>query len=268
MLHVPERQLADVHHALDAAQVHECPVVLERGDGAWKHRADLQPGPCLLGQRLLLLFEQRTAGRHQVGPPSAFVTCDAEAQVLPDEGFHVLDVAQVELRGGAESALTGDLYLDAALGDAGHQPFHRKSVGVGVLDLGAAVQVAAALAAEHERPGLLVLLDDDGLERISQGDRQLAVGVGQRFDVHGALGLGAERNERVLAGYGNNPAAYLVAHIQFALRRALLLALELVQECCEILMFSHKVTSLQDRSERVYVVPLFRRWNRSRACVR
>jgi hypothetical protein len=84
MLHMTEGQLADVDHALETADIHECAVVLQRGDDPGQHRTFVQLRPRLLGTLTLLLFEQDLARQDQIRTSAAFELGDAEIQPLTD----------------------------------------------------------------------------------------------------------------------------------------------------------------------------------------
>ena len=112
-------ELGDVEHALEAAEVDERAVVLERGDPPLDHGTDGERAAQLGRARRLLLLEERAPRHDDVGAAAGrFVAGDAPAQLLPDEGAGVLGVAQIELRDGAERAHAADADLDAALVDA------------------------------------------------------------------------------------------------------------------------------------------------------
>ncbi len=110
-------ELADVQHALDAADVDERAERLEPDDLAAQHRAGLELLARLGRQPLLLLLDERAPRQDEV---ARLVARDAERQPLADVRREVLDEPRVELRRGAEAAHAGHVHRDAALDDLLH----------------------------------------------------------------------------------------------------------------------------------------------------
>ena len=181
---------------------------------------------------------------------------DPEGEPLPDEGLEVLHEAVVQLGGGAEGTLPGDLHLDAATRDAGDDPFHRQLTLEGLLELAAVVEAMPRAAPQQEGAALVVAAQHDRFDGVPDPDRHVALGVGQVRDVDRALGLGAEVHEGALGADGQDPAPDAVAHLGHGLGRSRVRTLELAQKGCEIFLVGHGRGSVPERSVRVNAGPL------------
>ncbi len=172
----------------------------------------------------------------------ASMPADLERQPLADELLRALDVAQVELREGAEGPHPGDLHLGAALVDGRHQPLDRDARLEGLAQLVGDVLAAGGLAPQHQAAGLRVGAGDRGLELVPDIDGESAGRVLELGDVDHPFGLAAEVDEGRRLADREDAALDLPAHR--GLRRrglaALLLAvllLELRQDLAEVLAF-------------------------------
>src|SRR4051794_19763360 len=140
-----EAELADVQHPLDAAEVDERAVLLDRRDASLDHGTDGQRAASFGRARRLLDFEQRAPRYDDVGAaPGRLVARDAPLQLLSDERAGVLGVAQVELRDRAERAHAADRHVDAAFVDGGDRALDRHAVLKRSLELGRSFGAAAA----------------------------------------------------------------------------------------------------------------------------
>ena len=110
----------------------------------------------------------------------------------------ILDEAIVDLRGGAEAALAGDVDREAALDDLGDRAVDGDPEVGGLLELGACLRPAAELDAQRE--DATGIAADARLDRIADLDEQLALAVADLRTLECALGLASDIDEhRVLA---------------------------------------------------------------------
>ena len=178
-----------MQHALDAAEVDERAVVLERRDAPLDDRTDGERAAQFGRARRLLRFEQRAPRHDDVGAaPRLLVARDAPLQLLSDEGAGVLGVAQIELRDRAERAHAADHHVDAAFVDGTYCTFDRKSVRERRFELARAVGAAPAeRALEHDAAFAPADLDDGRGELVALFDRQRAVAIAQLRELDDAV---------------------------------------------------------------------------------
>jgi hypothetical protein len=96
-------QLADVHHALDAAQIDEGAEVLHAGDGPVHDRTFDQLLAGLSRARVLLLLQQCAARDNHVRSPTALELGDAKGIALADQGRQVFDEAESTCEAGQKA---------------------------------------------------------------------------------------------------------------------------------------------------------------------
>lgn len=223
-----------MNHALDAAQVDERAERLDGRDLAGHDRALAQAGAGLLGARLVLFVEQRTAREDEVGLLAIeLVPRDAELELLADEDRRVLDELVGELRDGTERANSGHLDLDATLDHGRDQTLDRDAVRVRLDQLGLGLGALAHGHAQHHR--VATHLRDARLDGVAHGHARDAFGVTHLRELDHGLGLGAELHEGRLAANGDHASAHDVAYLgQLAALGCRLLTLELIEERAEI----------------------------------
>src|SRR5690606_38789078 len=192
-------QLGDVHEAVHTAQVHERAEVDDRGDDALADLPLLQ-GLQEVGADLGLgLLEPGAAGEHHVVAVLVELD-DLGLELATDVGLQIAHAPHLH-QGGGEEAAQADVEDEAALDDlddgAGHDAVH-------VLDLldGAPVAlVLSALLRQEQTPFLVLLLENQSLDLVTDGDDLFGVDVVLDRQLAGkdhALGLVTDIEENLV----------------------------------------------------------------------
>ena len=175
-------------------QVDEGAELAHGGHVPSQHRADDDRSPELDGAGPLLLHEER-APRDDKVLAALLVLGDPERVDEPFVLRRVRGPDGVDLRQGAESALTGDAYLVSAL----HHPFdltvHRKTGVECVFELPHRRRAARQLSGERQSSPRRY---HDGLDAVADGGFENTLGVLQFVDLDHGLALAADVDERHL----------------------------------------------------------------------
>src|ERR687897_522412 len=168
-------QLRDVHQAVDAAEVDERTEVDDRGDDALADLAllqRLQEGGTHLG---LGLLEPGTAGQDHVVAVLVQLD-DLGLDLLADVRLQVANPAHLDQRRGQEAAQP-DVEDQAALDDLDDSAGDDAVVLLDLLDRTPRPFVLGALLGQDQTAFLVLLLEDQGLDLVADGDDLVGVDV-------------------------------------------------------------------------------------------
>jgi len=181
---VAPRELGDVNQAVDAAQVHEGTEVDDRGDGTRQDHALLQLAEDL-GALVLAAFLEHHAARKDDVVAVAVHLDDTRLEATSHVGCEVLHAAQVDKRCRQEAS-QADIEDETTLDDLDDLAFDVLARLELLLDLAPGALVLGALLGEDEPAVLVLLLENESLDRVADlddlrrvdvlADRQLAGG--------------------------------------------------------------------------------------------
>ena len=168
-------QLADVDEAVHAAEVDEG---AEADDG--RHRAvtdlaDLEVVEELVARLLLRLLEVGAAAEHDVVAVLVELD-DLGADALADVRLQVAHPAQLD-EGGREEAAQPDVDDQAALDDLDHRTLDDAVLLLELLDRAPRPLVLRPLLRQQQAPLLVLLLQDEGLDLLTERDDLVRVDV-------------------------------------------------------------------------------------------
>jgi hypothetical protein len=168
-------QLRDVHETVHPAEVDEGTEVDDRGDDAGAHLSllqRLQERGAHLGLRLL---EPGAPGQHHVVAVLVELD-DLGLERLPDVRLQVAHAAHLHQRR-REEAAQADVEDEAALDDLDHGAGDDAVLLLELLDRAPGPLVLSALLGQQEAAFLVLLLQDQGLDALPDGDDVLRVDV-------------------------------------------------------------------------------------------
>ena len=161
-------QLGDVDEAVDAAEVDERAEVDDGGDDTAADLALLQLGEEVLANRRLGLLEPGTAGEHHVVAVLVELD-DLGLDLLAHVRLEVADAAHLDERGRKEAA-QADVEDEATLDDLDDRALD-DAVGLfDLLDGAPGALVLRALLGQDQPAVLVLLLEDEGLDGVADGD--------------------------------------------------------------------------------------------------
>src|SRR6478736_700747 len=193
-------QLGDVHEAVDAAEVHERTEVDDRGDDTGAHLAllqGLQEGGADLGLRLL---EPGTAREDDVVAVLVELD-DLRLDLLADVRLEVADATHLH-EGGREEATEADVEDETTLDDLDDGAGDDAVLLLDLLDRAPGALVLGALLGQDQTTLLVLLLEDEGLDLVTDLDDLARVHVvldGQLPGRDDALGLVADVEQDLVA---------------------------------------------------------------------
>ena len=168
-------QLGDVHQTVDAAQVHERTEVDDGGDDAGAHLALLQGGEEGLADLALGLLQPGTAGQDHVVAVLVQLD-DLRLELLAHVGLQVAHAAHLD-QGGRQEAAQADVEDEAALDDLDDRTGDDPVLFLDLLDGAPGALVLGALLREDQAPFLVLLLENQGLDLVTDGDDLVRVDV-------------------------------------------------------------------------------------------
>ncbi len=193
-------QLGDVHETVDTAEVHERTEVDDRGDDTGAHLTllqRLQEGGADLGLRLL---EPGTAREDDVVAVLVELD-DLRLDLLADVRLEVADATHLH-QGGREEATEADVEDETTLDDLDDGAGDDAVLLLDLLDRAPGALVLGALLGQDQTAFLVLLLEDEGLDRVADVDDLTGVHVvldGQLAGGDDALGLVADVEEDLVA---------------------------------------------------------------------
>ncbi len=169
MVDVLPRQLGDVHQPVDpSADLDEGAEVDDGRDGAAAALALVQALQELLAALALGLLEEGPAGQDHVVPVAVQLD-DLALEQLADVGVEVADPAKLDQRRGQEPA-EADVQDQAALDHFDHRSGDGLAGLHDVLDPAPRALVLGALLGEDQAALLVLLLENQGFERVAELD--------------------------------------------------------------------------------------------------
>ncbi len=168
-------QLGDVHQTVDAAEVHERTEVDDRGDDAGADLALLQGLEEGLAHLGLGLLEPGTAGQDHVVAVLVQLD-DLGLELLADVRLEVADAAHLDQRGGQEAA-QADVEDETTLDDLDDGAGDDAVLFLDLLDRAPGALVLRALLGQDQAAFLVLLLEDQGLDLVADGDDLVGVDV-------------------------------------------------------------------------------------------
>src|SRR5690606_20585803 len=168
-------QLGDVDQTVDATQVHEGTEVDDRGDDAGTHLALLEGGEERLADLGLGLLEPGTAGQDHVVAVLVQLD-DLRLELLAHVGLEVADAAHLD-QGGREEAAEADVEDETTLDDLDDGTGDDAVLFLDLLDGAPGTLVLRALLREDQAAFLVLLLEDQGLDLVADGDDLVRVDV-------------------------------------------------------------------------------------------
>ncbi len=186
-------QLGDVHQTVDAAEVDERAEVDDRGHDTGAHLALGQLVQELAAHLGLGLLQPGAAGEHHVVAVLVQLD-DLRLERLADVGLQVAHAAHLDQRGGQEAA-QADVEDQAALDDLDDGALDDLVLLLLLLDRAPGALVLRALLGQDQAALLVLLLEDQGLDLVADGDDLVGVDVvldGQLAGGDDALGLVAD----------------------------------------------------------------------------
>ena len=193
-------QLGDVHEAVDAAEVDERTEVDDRGDDALADLALLELGQEVVAHLGLGLLEPGTARQDHVVAVLVELD-DLRLERLADVRLQVADAAHLHERGGQEAA-QADVEDEAALDDLDDGALDDAVLLLDLLDGAPGALVLGALLGQDQAAFLVLLLEDQGLDLVADGDDLVGVDVvldRQLARGDDALGLVADVEQDLVA---------------------------------------------------------------------
>ena len=193
-------ELGDVDQAVDAAEVDEGAEVDDRGDRALEAHARLELRENLGALGLAGLLEHDAAGQDNVVAVAVHLD-DAGLDAGAEVGVEVLDATEVDERGGQE-ATQADVEDKAALDDLDDLALDVLALLELLLDAVPGALVLCALLGEHEATVLVLLLENQGLDRVAELHDVGGVGVladGELTHGNDALGLESDVKQDLIA---------------------------------------------------------------------
>src|SRR4029079_6745529 len=182
-----------VKQSLDAAaEIDERAVIPNRDDASLQYRAGNDRLTDVVGARLLLLFEQRTA-RHDDAPSDVAIVDDPESVDATDVHRRIRGACDVDLRDRTEGALSADAHFVAAFDLALDLAFHREARMEGVCELAVRRGSAGELARERQLAGCR---QDDRVNSIAHRNLERAILALQLVQLDNGLALAADVDER------------------------------------------------------------------------
>ena len=175
MVDVLPGQLRDVDETVDATEVHERTEVDDRGHDALADLALLELGEEAVADLGLGLLEPGTTRQdHVVAVLVEFD--DLRLERLADVRLQVADAAHLDERGGQEAAQT-DVDDQAALDDLDDGAFDNAVLFLDLLDRAPGAFVLCALLGEDQTAFLVLLLENQGLDLVTDVDDLIRVDV-------------------------------------------------------------------------------------------
>ena len=162
------RQLGDVDETVDAAEVDEGTEVDDRGDDTAADLALLQLGQEVLANRRLGLLEPGTAGEHDVVAVLVELD-DLGLDLLAHVGLEVADAAHLDERG-REEAAQADVEDETTLDDLDDRALDDAVSLFDLLDGAPGPLVLGALLGQDQPTVLVLLLEDESLDGVTDGD--------------------------------------------------------------------------------------------------
>src|SRR5215470_11805550 len=168
-------QLRHVHQAVHAAQIHERAEVDDRGDHALADLALLQRVQEVLPDLGLGLLQPGAAGQHHV--VAVLVQLDDLRLDLPAHiGLQVAYSAHLH-QGRRQEPAQPDVEDQAALDDLDHGAGDDTVLLLDLLDRAPGALVLSPLLGQDEAPLLVLLLEDEGLDRLANLDHVMRVDI-------------------------------------------------------------------------------------------
>src|SRR5699024_8069418 len=192
-------QLGDVHQTVDTAEVHERTEVDDRGHHTGAHLAllqGLQEGGAHLG---LGLLQPGAAGQHHVVAVLVQLD-DLRLELLADVGLQVADATHLHQRGGQEAA-EADVQDETTLDHLDDGAGDDAVLLLDLLDGAPGALVLGALLRQEQTALLVLLLQDEGLDAVSDGDDLIGVDVvldGELAGKDDAFGLVTDVEENLV----------------------------------------------------------------------
>jgi len=189
-----------VHETVDAAEVHERTEVDDRGDHTLADLALLQLGEEAVPDLGLGLLEPRATREHDVVAVLVELD-DLRLELLADVRLEVAHPAHLDQRRGQEAAqpdVEDQTTLDHLDDGAGDDAV----LLLDLLDRAPGALVLGALLGEDQPAFLVLLLEDEGLDLVADGDDFVRVDVvldGQLAGGDDALGLVADVEQNFIA---------------------------------------------------------------------
>ena len=170
---VAPRELGDVDQAVDAVEVHERAELDDVGDDALDHLAGLEVVEDLLAHLAPLVLEHRAPGEHHVVPVPVELD-DLALELAAEELVEVLDAADVH-EGGGQEAAHPEVEDQAALDHLDDRALDVLARGRGGLDALPRLLEARALLGQDQAAVLVLLLHDQGVDPLAEGDLVLGL---------------------------------------------------------------------------------------------
>jgi hypothetical protein len=168
-------QLGDVHQAVHAAQVHEGTEVDDGGDDAGAHLTLLEGGEEGLADLALGLLQPGAAGQDHVVAVLVQLD-DLGLELLAHVGLEVADAAHLDQRG-REEAAEADVEDETTLDDLDDGTGDDAVLFLDLLDRAPGALVLGALLGQDQATLLVLLLEDQGLDLVTDGDDLVGVDV-------------------------------------------------------------------------------------------
>ncbi len=168
-------QLGDVHQAVDATQVHEGTEVDDRGDHAGADLTLLKGREERLADLGLGLLQPGTAGQDHVVAVLVQLD-DLRLELLAHVGLEVADAAHLH-QGGREEAAEADVEDETTLDDLDDGTGDDAVLFLDLLDGAPGTLVLGALLREDQAAFLVLLLENKGLDLVTDGDDLVGVDV-------------------------------------------------------------------------------------------
>ena len=161
-------QLRDVHEAVDATEVHEGTEVDDRGHDTLADLALLQLGEEPVPHLGLGLLEPGPARQDHVVAVLVELD-DLGLEGLADVGLQVADATHLH-QGGRQEAAQADVEDQAALDDLDDGALDDAVLLLDLLDRAPGAFVLGALLGQDQAAFLVLLLEDEGLDLVADGD--------------------------------------------------------------------------------------------------
>ena len=194
------RELGDVDEAVHAAEVDEGAEVDHGGDGPPAPLARLEVGQEVPALLLLGLLEPSPTGQDDVVPVAVELD-DLRLDLLAHVRLELAHPAQLD-QGRREEAAQADVDDEAALDDLDDRARHHLALVLLLLDRRPGPLVLRPLLGQDEAPLLVLLLQDECLDVVTERDDLLGVHVVADGELAGgddALGLEADVEQHLVA---------------------------------------------------------------------